>query len=93
MMNVTAAAAPALAVPPAVICCNAYWRGFNSSSLKNKLPVLPHICWNWKIAKVSHAGFTFGITIDQNTLHSDAPSSLADSMSESGSCSMNCFIR
>ena len=92
-MKVTAAAAPALAVPPAVICCNAYCNGLSSSFLKNKLPVFPHICWNWKIASVSHAGLTFGITIDQKTLHSVAPSSLAYSISESGSCSMNCFIR
>ena len=93
MIKVTAAAAPALAVPPAEICCSAYCRGFKSSSRRKVLPVLPHICWNWKIASVSHAGLTLGITIFQKMVHSLPPSSLADSIKESGSCSMNCFIR
>ena len=93
MMNVTAAAAPALATPPAVICCKANCKGLSCSSLRNMEPVLPHICWNWKIASVSQAGFTLGITILQKICHSVAPSSLADSIRESGSCSINCFIR
>ena len=57
------------------------------------MPVCDHICWNWKIASVSHAGLTFGITIVQNVRISEAPSSLADSSSEFGICSINCFIR
>ena len=80
-------------LPPAVICCREYCRGLSSSLRRNSPPVLPHICWNWKIASVSQAGLTFGITIVQKILHSEAPSSRADSISASGSCSMNCFIR
>ena len=93
MMNVTAAAAPARDTPPAVICWSAYCMGFNCSSRRNSEPVLPHICWNWKIASVSQAGLTFGMTIFQKICHSLAPCTRADSISESGSCSMNCFIR
>ena len=42
---------------------------------------------------VSQAGFTFGITILRHIKNSLPPSSRADSIRESGICSINCFIR
>ncbi len=42
---------------------------------------------------VIHAGRTKGITTCQKIIHSDAPSTLAASISSMGTCSMNCFIK
>ena len=49
---------------------------------------------NAKMISVIHAGLTIGIAIVQKILFSDAPSSLADSRTESlTEVSINCFIR
>ena len=46
-----------------------------------------------KIIRVIQAGFTLGMTIFVNTVHSLAPSIFAASISAEGRPSMNCFIR
>ena len=93
IISCTTAPAPCLAGPPPTIWYREYCRGFSCSLRRKPLPVLAHMDWNWKIARVSHAGFTLGITIPKKIRNSPAPSSLADSIRESGSCSINCFIR
>ena len=49
--------------------------------------------WTEKMMSVSHAGLTLGMTIVQKMRSSFAPSIFADSISDMGSPSMNCFIR